>query len=131
MRKLLLSAITLFLFSASSMMFQVSCQKNALANPTSANKIFYVKSGNVAGKFELWVANIDGSNQQKINFTIPYGYTGVDEMILSGDGKKMVLSLRSSGNSSDIFTCNLDSSNLAKIIGNKEDNVYYSDIDSK
>jgi hypothetical protein len=33
MRKLLLSAITLFLFSTSILFFQISCQKDVLANP--------------------------------------------------------------------------------------------------
>jgi hypothetical protein len=72
MKKLLLSSIVLFLFSASIMMFQVSCQKDANARINELHnktKLIYTKSS--SGKAEIWIANIDGTNPTKVPISLP------------------------------------------------------------
>src|SRR5689334_16056327 len=87
MKKIFLSSVALLTFSLSIILFQMSCKKSAdAASPTVAtaplqqNKIVFTKNiplvaPGTQGLYygEIWVANYDGSNQQKINITLPSG----------------------------------------------------------
>lgn len=117
MKKLLLSSIVLLLFSSSMLLFQISCQKqaNAKANETGANKIVYSKyDGTSIG--EIWTANLDGTNQQKVNVTLPSNTVAISTSV-SKDGAKIIFSTESDDSAKEgIYTCNIDGTNLIKII---------------
>ena len=70
MKKLLLSSIVLFLFSASIMLFQISCQKQANARNTSDsnidNKIFFSGRETSIVEPNLYSCNLDGTNVRKL-----------------------------------------------------------------
>lgn len=53
------------------------------------NVILFVKES-ASGTFEFWLANMDGSNQRKINITLPAGITLRDEAQISPDGTKLI-----------------------------------------
>lgn len=117
MKKLLLSSIILFLFSASILLFQISCQKeaNAKVNNTDANKIVFSKN-NGSGAGEIWIANFDGSNQQRVDVSLPTNTVAVS-LSVSRDGSKIFFSTESDDYIKEgIYTCNIDGSNLTKII---------------
>jgi len=82
MKKLLYSSIVLLLFSFSIILFQVSCQKDAIAknenNTSVQNKFFYaVLTSNTSNtsNWQYWIANTDGSNHQPITISLPTGQT--------------------------------------------------------
>jgi hypothetical protein len=134
MRKLLLSSITLFLFSASIFVFQVSCQKDAVAenNQTqSEGKILFIKeheNGNI-NKDEIWVSNLDGSSLMKVPINLS------ENQILGGDAKvskeksKIIFNVLINDGSTDesyaLYSCNLDGTNLTKIIEGSSRNGEY------
>ncbi len=129
MKKVLLSSITLFLFSASIMMFQISCQKEANANINNVaqqNKLVYIKKAS-ALPYEVWTCNLDGTNQTKVPIVFPVGLTLENgEVTISPDGSKIVLGLN--GFSPDvkyIYTCNLDGSSMTKIVCDGTEDINY------
>lgn len=132
MKKLLLSSIVLFLFSASILLFQISCQKQVNANPnqiTQQNKLVYIK-GFGGSTDAVWTSNIDGTNQTRIPITFPSGLSLENgQVTITPDGSKIVLVL--AGFSPDvkyIYTCNLDGSNLTKVVGDGTTNLNYYSI---
>lgn len=134
MRKLLLSSIVLFLFSASIMMFQVSCQKDVNAKnsgTTQQNKIIYTKS--VSGTDEIWIANTDGTNQTKVPIVLPSNLKlGNAQATISPDGTKVIFQAReiSISNTGYLYTCNTDGSGLVKIIGDGTAGTLYYNMTS-
>lgn len=112
MKKLLLSSITLLLFACSILIFQVSCQKETIAQTntgsTPKNKIIFVKIQRGVSELpnEIWTANIDGTEQQKINISIPTGKTiDPDNVEITNDGSKIILELwdNIANSTSDIY----------------------------
>jgi len=87
---------------------------------TQLNKIIYTKlNTSIAQKFEIWTADYDGTNQAKLNITMPSGFQcgGDGDVRVSPNGQKVFFtSVQTSNNSTHIFTCNIDGSNLTKII---------------
>jgi hypothetical protein len=87
---------------------------------TQLNKIIYTKLNTaIAQKFEIWTANYDGTNQTKVNITMPTGFqcAGDGEVKLSPNGQKIFFtSLQPSASATHIFTCNIDGTGLTKII---------------
>lgn len=89
---------------------------------TQLNLILYSHNG------ELWTANIDGTNQTKIPITLPTGITGFDNAHLSPDGKKVIFDVNGQTQGVAIYSCNIDGSNLTKIIGDANTaSTYYVD----
>jgi Tol biopolymer transport system component len=134
MRKLLLSAITLFLFSTSIFVFQVSCQKDAMADANERNsndKIVYVKSYGATPSDEIWIMNLDGTDNKKVPIDFPFDdgslslsgdATGVT---VSKDGKKIIFSLYiEDEDKSQVYTCNIDGTNLTKILEENPKRTY-------
>ena len=122
MKKLLLGSAALLMFSCAIMIFQISCKKDATAQtPTSVtNKILLVKNaiGNYDGPFETWIANADGSNAVQV-FTNISGWRLLPAK-LSPDGSKIFFNGTDSTTistlpRSEIFTSNIDGSNLQQI----------------
>jgi len=159
MKKLLLGSVFLTIFAFAITIFQISCQKEAVANTelgydlpratattlggvivgqglgvtpdgtlsvtsdsvVQQNKIIYIKRI-FNGNGEIWTANYDGSNQQKLNIALPYGSPG--ELRISPDRQNLFISWYSSSTikpSPCIYTCKIDGSNLKKIIDDGSD----------
>lgn len=124
MKRLLLSSIVLFLFSASIVLFQISCKKMANADAPSAQvdglkqlgRILYKGS---SGK-EIYIANYDGAGKQKVYFIFPSPTNtndSVDGASLSPDGKTVFLVLYSGNlNKTRLYSCNIDGSNLRLVV---------------
>ncbi|MBL0079776.1 MAG: hypothetical protein IPP53_11895 [Bacteroidetes bacterium] len=132
MKKLFLSSIVLLLFSISNMLFQVSCQKEANANPnniTQLNKIVYIKEiDGSPERSELWISDIDGNNQTKIPVTFPFEPSFLS-ISLTTDGSKVIFSIESDlSENGYIYSCKTDGSNLTKLVENTatEKALYYS-----
>lgn len=122
MKKLLLGSAVLLLFATSILIFQLSCTKEAEAEttetPAQHNKIVYLsKHGNGP---EIWIANYDGSNKTKVNYTLPSGEIDFAYGVkLSPDGKKLFFSASEYGNGENaygIFSCNVEGGAATKII---------------
>jgi len=133
MKKILLSTIVLTAFSFSIILFQLSCKKSAVAASSAEatiqqqNKIIYEKNfplpGTGAIYGEIWTANYDGSNQQKINITLPSGlfvsYTSFVK--LSPDEKTIffrVDNVAGDKNGTGFYSANIDGTNPKLIIAN-------------
>jgi len=123
MKKIVLSTFVLFAFSASIILFQISCKKEARADTSATtttvvqqNKIIYVKPGTAPGG-EVWTANYDGTNAQKININLPTGLGFMAFVKISPDHKTLFLSLGaiSTGIINGIYSCNIDGSNLVLV----------------
>ncbi|WP_293298815.1 hypothetical protein [Pedobacter sp. UBA4863] len=127
MKKLLLSSIALFLFSAAIVMFQMSCKKEAKADtvPTTEfdglkqlGKILY----RISGTDDFYLANYDGSGKQKLNIGLPTGFSktkhdSIDEVHLSPDGKKMFVKFYiGSANGWVLYSYDADGSNMKKVL---------------
>ena len=131
MKKILLGSIALFLFAISIALLQISCGKNANANPDNnigvnqLNKILYIKSFNGAQGSEIWIANYDGSGQTRVNVTIPSGYSQPSNACLSPDGKKIFFqSYPSVSTVTAILSCNIDGTNVVEVIGTDNGSPY-------
>lgn len=125
MKKILLSAIVLIAFSFSIILFQISCKKSAdAATPTTSagatqqNKIIYQVLDSQGS--EIWTANYDGTNQQKLNISLPANFVIVQDsgVKLSPDGKTIFFTaFNPNGNTTGgIYSCNIDGSNAKEII---------------
>lgn len=137
MKKILMGSFVLTALSLSIIAFQLSCSKTADAQTggsgtglSQLNKIIYAKA-NSNSQFEIWTSNYDGSNQVKVDFTIPIDYVldaTRSEFRLSPDGKAAFIKLKQSSNGIySIFSCKVDGSNLTKIVsgnGNSFPNQY-------
>jgi hypothetical protein len=90
MKKLLLSSVILLLFSASVMLFQLSCKKEVLAQipALQQNKIIYLNQCNNL----LYSANYDGSNKTVIPISLPAHYIVDDILSISPDRKTIFIS---------------------------------------
>lgn len=131
MKKLLSSAIVLCVFSLSILIFDFSCRKDSIGqtqSPTTEsvqkNKIIYVKINPNTNLWEIWTSNYDGTGAQKINLTLPQGLQLSDDpnIRISPDGKKIFFNAgMNSYNHEYIYSCNIDGSNVKKIVG-KDDN---------
>lgn len=129
MKKLLLSSISLFLFSSTIMIFQISCQKGANATPsttTQKNKIVYgYDKGLGSNPIEIWISNIDGTENKKIPISLPTNESLQGYVSILPDGNKIVFAV-SSDITSEIFlyTASTNGENLTKIITGSGDGFY-------
>lgn len=113
MKKVLLSSITLFLFSASIMMFQISCQKEANARISeSPTRIVFAK-GN-GSTLEIWYCNSDGSGMNELNITTTFDkiYRVIETPV---DNKIFFTARETSTVNPNLYSCNLDGSNVQKL----------------
>lgn len=131
MKKLLMGSIVLTVFSTSMLLFQVSCKKDANAQTSGTtglaqlNKIIYRAYYNNVS--DIYTSNYDGSNRTKVNIILPAGVTitnGYSQdfiLKLSPDGKTIFFSGVTSSSTYpepvNIYSCNIDGSNVNKITG--------------
>jgi Tol biopolymer transport system component len=117
MKKLLQSSIILFLFSASLLMVDISCKKQANAKVnaiTNEGKIVYLSN---EGK--LWIMNNDGTDRHEIPVAIPSTHQVSNGPIaVSGDGTKIIFTLATNAvpTKFDLFTCNMDGADVTRIL---------------
>lgn len=156
MKKLLLSSLILLFFAITISIFQISCQKTAIAQtttytlppattstlggviignglnitsagilsattsvPTQLNLILFTKIFNAQSPsriYEIWLANIDGSNQRKVSVILPGGFTYKGESKLSPDGNTIIFEAGTSTSIFNLYSCKIDGSNVTAII---------------
>lgn len=131
MKTLLKSSIVLIVFSLSIILFNISCEKKAEAQPNTTvatvqnvGLIFFRKDGDKDNEF--WKANYDGSNQVKITIaSVPAGMEfDYANIRISPDGKKVFFNLYSASlNQQNMYSCNIDGTGITKII-DKVDEIH-------
>ncbi|MBF9252649.1 hypothetical protein I2I11_05040 [Pontibacter sp. 172403-2] len=87
------------------------------------NLVLYSKD--IASGNELWLCNIDGSDNHKIPIFLPEGYKITNGARLTPDGAKIVFGVTSSSDMY-IYTCDVNGSNLTKIVDDGPTSQYYS-----
>jgi hypothetical protein len=135
MKKLLMGSVALTLFSISTLIFQMSCKKEANAQTTTngltqLNLVLFGKQSLSNGTFlnaEYWLMNTDGTNQRKISLSVP-GATNYSVNCLTPNGKKIIFTASfPTSNPSDfinkIYSCDIDGTNNNLLVtGNYTDN---------
>lgn len=130
MRKILLSSIILFLFSASIVLFQISCKKDAKADVITAStngKILFSKYSNglPPKTQELWSINQDGTNPKNIYINLPIGFEyDVEDLKINSDGTKIFLKIYDEG----IYSCSINGGDLTKVLENKNSGLWLNGI---
>lgn len=141
MKKVLLSTIVLTAFSCSLILFQLSCKKVAVAaDQTSTStpqvgKLIYSKLVTPASSnayYELWTANYDGTNQQKISITLPAGVSMSGAAKLSPDHKTLFFGAYTfkSGviTKSALYACNIDGTNPHEIVSGTQNESFEANV---
>jgi Tol biopolymer transport system component len=79
------------------------------------NKLIYKRVSGASS--EIWMANYDGTNNVRINISLPSGIVFNDDMLptLSPNGQKIFFTAGTSTRG-DLFSCNVDGSNIIKIV---------------
>lgn len=98
---------------------------------TQQNKILFVKSivSGTTERSEIWTANYDGTNAQKINIIVPSGMTIDGEIgpAISPDRQTIFFSMSNTTlNINNIYSCKLDGTSLTKVVdgtGTSEVNI--------
>jgi Tol biopolymer transport system component len=120
MKKLLLSSIILLLFSCSLLIFQVSCQKEANARQSDVsnqNKILFTRATDISS--EIWIADSDGRNQRKINFSLLPNEKMNPNISISPDNSNIYITTSEKvGNyyRARLYTIDLNGNNKSEII---------------
>jgi len=115
-----MSSVVLAAFSISMLFFQMSCKKDANAQtggntPAQLNKLIYTKRL-TSTTAEIWTSNYDGTNQAKVNITIPSGIMLANAR-LSPDGQTIFFEgVNTSTFLNDIYSCKIDGSNVQRIV---------------
>jgi len=140
MKKVLLSTIVLTAFSCSLILFQLSCKKVAVAasdqtSTPQVGKIVYSKlisPTNSNAYFEIWTANYDGTNQQKISITLPTGVSISGDAKLSPDHKILFFGAYTfkSGiiTKSALYACNIDGTNPHEIVSGTQNESFEANV---
>lgn len=108
---------------------QMSCKKEASAQAsggsTTANLILFYKTN----ARELWLSNVDGSNQRKIPIVLASGLKP-GEGRLTVDGKSVVFEVftESTGINAGIYSCTVDGNSLKKIVSVGADELLLQDV---
>lgn len=121
MKKLLITSATLFLFSASIFMFQLSCSKDANAGGSggsgsfSQGKVLIYKSNN---SFTIFDKN---GTQTIVNITLPNGYVNITKNGIATDGNNIWFRASKpntvGGNEISLMICDINGNNV-KIVSN-------------
>ena len=142
-----MGSVALTLFSISMLIFQFSCKKEANAQTTTTgltqqNLIIYVKSTTSGSststqyKREIWLANVDGTNQHNVPIALPSGVELNSDARLTPDGKTIIFDAWKPTSASatysyvyNIYSCSIDGSNVKKLMsGSYTDDYNYTRI---
>jgi hypothetical protein len=97
--------------------------------PQAPSIIFFSRSGptDESGD-EIWKASIDGSNQQKLNITLPNGFviklnqasvnTNGASLLVTSNQKLIFRATSQSTPGSALFSCNFEGGNVVKLLEN-------------
>jgi hypothetical protein len=127
MKKILLSTIVMIAFSLSIILFQISCKTTVEAqsssnNLTQQNILLFTKESLYGSKpyiIEIWTSNYDGGSQKKVPISLSMGLSLSGDAKLSPDAKIVFFNVNEDNtNKSYIYSCQLDGSNLKRIIDN-------------
>lgn len=123
MKRLLYSSAVLLLFSASLIISQMSCQKEAQAQNTGGSSstatqlnllLFSEMDMRNGDKVSLWTSNADGSNKKQVPVSVPAGWTLSPDAQLSPDGKVVIFTIYRYNGTTGTFqmgSVNVDGSN--------------------
>jgi len=124
MKKIFLGSVVLTFFSISVLLFQLSCSDESIAKTSSTpiNKIVYSRYDHVLNQDDgIYISNYDGTNQTKIDISIPGAPTAnLSNPRLSPDGAIVffMASFPVGGKPSyNIYSCKVDGSEL-KVVQN-------------
>ena len=124
MKKIMYSTVVLTCFTLSIVLFQISCQDEALANGNATltqNRFLYVISegNNNGANSEYWTANIDGTDHKQIPISLPAGLKLDYPLggVLTPDGQTLIFdAVSTSTNSSQyIYSVSINGTNLKKL----------------
>jgi hypothetical protein len=130
MKKLLMASAVLFLFSASIMMFQISCSKTANAgtggSAASGNNVIWIQN-EIGQNITFRTMNVNDGTFKDINMTLPSQFDQTAEKFLACNGNLIIFAAFKSGSSGSqkICTCDMNGSNI-KVYNNFSDD--YSDL---
>jgi hypothetical protein len=121
MKKLLLTSLTLFLFSASILMFQMSCSKDANAGNSGGSgtlgqgKILILKTN-----AQFAIIDMNGA-ESLVNITLPSQYTSIQNESYATDGNLIYfVAYAPSSSSEGIFTCDMNGNNVKLLRSTRE-----------
>jgi|SRR5579859_1250695 len=124
MKKIIYSTIVLTCFSLSIILFQLSCQKDAVSKSATGqtqSKFLYTiyAGGAPSGQLQYWTANLDGTNPQQIPIPLPSGLRLVGNGILTADGQTLIFSVSNTAvNVTYIYSISVTGTNLKKLYEN-------------
>lgn len=90
MKKLLMASAVLFLFSASIMMFQISCSKTASAGTNSTNSTFTKVFTEYYGALKNY--DISGTSTGSFTVTKPLNYPNIQLRLVGADNSNLFFS---------------------------------------
>ncbi len=112
-----MASATLFLFSTSIMLFQISCSKDANAgtNGTTSggNNVIWIQ--NESGQnITFRTMNVNDGTFKDINMTLPSQFDQTNEQFLACNGNLIIFAAFKSGSSGSqkICTCDMNGSNI-------------------
>lgn len=129
MKKLLLGSATLLVFSASIVIFQMSCSKESFANDSNnEGRILYVRQD--SEETALWSMKTNGTGDHKININLPAGWSLQNSGFARvTDNKIIFLAYNQDEVRQAFFTCNINGGNVIKIKdGPAFTNMYIEDV---
>lgn len=130
MKKLLLSTVVLFLFSASILIFQLSCKKSAnatkIGTQSQPSGLILLKRYKPNNNYvsSLYTSNLDGSNLKEIPLEAPLDGLSMNirEAKFTADGKNIVFEIfinEKVGTTNlyptKVYTCAINGSNLKEL----------------
>lgn len=113
-----MGSVVLCLFSVSITLLTISCQKQASAqstNGTSSKVIVFFKWKYGTQLNELWIANTDGTGVQQVSIPSTLKTTYVSPSLINNKIVFMASSTTPSNNDAQLYSCDVDGSNLQKI----------------
>lgn len=121
-----MGSITLFIFSLSIIMFQLSCKKDSVAQVNSTGN--YLQDGKLLSLNSdgsgFTIENYDSSNAKNISLTLPQNYALYDaNPVISPDHKTIFFEVANSKDLGKItavytYSCSIDGSDLKKVDDN-------------
>jgi hypothetical protein len=125
MKTIFKSSLVLLLFSVSLVLFNLSCSKESVAQPTTPQNvglIVFVKVGDNSNNF--WTAKYDGTGATKVTIASFPAQAETDEASfqLSPDGKKVFFLLYiPSTQIQSIYSCNVDGTGLTQVVSDVDE----------
>lgn len=118
MKKLLLSAVILFLFSSSIFLTQMSCRKEAKAESPIVYPQMILFTKDVRGQSsEIWVSKTDGTAQAKVNIQLPAGELISPQARITANKQGIVfVAMNAQEKETGIYYCKIDGSELKKVV---------------